>query len=83
MYRLASICLPSELNKHAAWAEKGIVGRGVLLDFHSWRLANNVAYEPFKTGSISLEQLKAVAESQGTEIRFGDILLIRSGMLFR
>jgi hypothetical protein len=36
-------------------------------------------YEPFKTGSIKLKDLKAVAESQGTEIKFGDILIIRSG----
>lgn len=64
-----------------AWAEKGIVGRGVLLDFHNWRLANNIAYEPFKTGSISLDQLKQVAKAQGTDIRFGDILLVRSGYI--
>ena len=57
------------------------MGRGVLLDFHSWRLANNINYDPFKTGSITLEQLKAVAEEQGTEIRFGDILIIRSGYI--
>ena len=55
------------------------MGRGVLLDFHSWRLANNIHYNPFKTGSITLEQLKAVAEEQGTQIKFGDILIIRSG----
>lgn len=71
----------SHLNRHSAWAEKGIVGRGVLLDFHNWRLANNIAYEPFKTGSISLDQLKQVAKAQGTDIRFGDILLVRSGYI--
>lgn len=59
------------------------MGRGILLDFHSWRLAQNppIAYDPFKRDSITLEQLKAVAKAQGTEIKFGDILLIRSGML--
>ena len=51
------------------------------MDFHSWRLCNNIAYEPFKTGSISPSQLKAVAESQGTEIKFGDILLLRTGYI--
>ena len=51
------------------------------MDFHNWRLCNNIAYEPFKTGSVSLSQLKAVAESQGTEIKFGDILLLRSGYI--
>jgi hypothetical protein len=64
-------------------AKNGIVGRGVLLDFHSWRLAQEppIPYNAFESGSITLKQLLAVAESQGTEIRFGDILFIRSGTL--
>ncbi len=62
-------------------AEHGIVGRGILLDFHSWRLAQDppILYDAFKPGSIPLKYLKAVAESQGTGIKFGDILIIRSG----
>lgn len=71
----------SHLIRHSVWAQKGIVGRGVLLDFHNWRLANNITYEPFKTGSITLDQLKQVAKAQGTDIRFGDILLVRSGYI--
>jgi hypothetical protein len=65
----------------AAIAEEGIVGRGVLLDFHSWRLAQDppINYDPFKGDSIPLRYLKATAEAQGTEIKFGDILMIRSG----
>ncbi len=65
--------------KNTAWSEKGIVGRGILLDFHAWRIANDIPYEPFKTGSITLKYLKATAEAQGLEIKFGDILIIRSG----
>lgn len=42
-------------------------------------MANNVDYDPFKTGSIGLGQLKVVAKAQGTEIKFGDILIIKSG----
>ena len=49
------------------------------MDFHKWRLANNIGYEPFKTGSISLNQLKAVVKAQGLELKFGDILLLRTG----
>jgi hypothetical protein len=62
-------------------AEHGIVGRGILLDFHSWREAQDppIPYDPFKTGSIPLKYLKATAEAQGTTIKFGDILIIRSG----
>lgn len=51
----------------------------MLLDYHSWRLANNISYDPFQTGSIPLEHLKAVLDSQGTKLKFGDILIIRSG----
>jgi hypothetical protein len=70
-----------DIDTSLAMAEQGIVGRGVLLDFHSWRLAQTppIPYEPFQTGSIPLKYLKAVAEAQGTEIHFGDILIIRSG----
>ncbi|KAL9589318.1 MAG: hypothetical protein Q9203_001879 [Teloschistes exilis] len=63
------------------WAKRAIVGRGILLDFHSWRLAHNVTYNPFESGPITLEQLQAVLRAQGTEARFGDILFIRSGYI--
>lgn len=71
----------SNVNGIHAWSERGIVGRGVLLDFHSWRLQNNVDHNPFKRSSITLEQLKAVATAQGTDIQFGDILIVRSGYI--
>lgn len=63
-------------------AEQGIVGRGILLDFHSWRLAQDPTppYDPFKSGSIPLSDLLAVAKAQGTKLIFGDILIIRSGI---
>lgn len=62
-------------------AEQGIVGRGVLLDYHSWRLAQTppIPYNSFGRDSIPLKHLIMVAESQGTSFKFGDILLIRSG----
>ncbi|PGH17553.1 hypothetical protein AJ79_01153 [Helicocarpus griseus UAMH5409] len=71
----------STVNGIQAWADKGIVGRGILLDFHRWALANNVPVEVFKKSSIPLKYLKAVAESQGTEIKFGDILIVRVGYM--
>jgi hypothetical protein len=71
----------SNVNGIGAWSEKGIVGRGVLLDYHSWREANNIPYDAFTSGSIPVSHLKATAEAQGTTIKFGDILLIRSGFM--
>ena len=65
----------------AAMAESGICARGILLDYHEWRTKNQRAHNAFETGNITVEDLKAVAESQGTQIRFGDILIIRSGYM--
>ena len=62
-----------------AWSKQGIVGRGVLLDYHAWRLRHGIAYEAFETGNIRLDHLKETAKEQGIEIKFGDILVIRSG----
>lgn len=64
-----------------AWSEKGIVGRGVLLDWYSWRQQQGKSVEPFKTGTITLSELQETAKAQGTEIKFGDILIIRSGYM--
>ena len=71
----------SNVNGIGAWSEKGIVGRGVLIDYHTWRVQNNIEYEPFRTGSIPLKHLKETLKSQGTELKFGDILIIRSGYM--
>ncbi|KAF7187797.1 hypothetical protein HII31_10697 [Pseudocercospora fuligena] len=64
-----------------AWAEKGIVGRGILLDYHEYRLKNKIPHNALETGAIPAETLRDVARSQGTEIKFGDLLFVRSGYL--
>lgn len=71
------------VNGIGAWSEKGIVGRGVLIDYHTWRVKNNIApeYNPFKSGTIPLKHLKEVLKEQRTELKFGDILIIRSGYM--
>lgn len=74
----------TNVNGIGKWAEQGIVGRGILLDYHSWREANNISvskHHAFKTGGIPVADLKEVAKWQGTEIKFGDILFIRSGYM--
>ncbi|KAI4598949.1 hypothetical protein KJ359_002364 [Pestalotiopsis sp. 9143b] len=69
--------------KSPPWSEQGVVGRGVLVDLHSWREAHSHlgAYNAFDSTSIPLSDLKACLEFQGTELRFGDILIIRSGFM--
>jgi hypothetical protein len=69
-------------NGIGAWSEQGIVGRGILLDYESWRKEQGFEHDAFAPGSIPLEHLKAVAEWEGVEIRFGDVLIVRSGMFF-
>ena len=63
------------------WEKSGIVGRGVLLDFDRWRRKNNIEFSatPLNPHKITIDQLKATAKDQGTEIKFGDILFIRNG----
>ncbi|GKT84672.1 hypothetical protein Ct61P_02522 [Colletotrichum tofieldiae] len=62
----------------ATWQKHGIVGRGILVDYHSWRLGQNIPYDPFARDSIPVSDLKACLEAQGTEVKFGDILLTRT-----
>ncbi|KAI1504125.1 hypothetical protein F5X99DRAFT_406200 [Biscogniauxia marginata] len=54
-----------------AWAEQGIVGRGILIDYHGWRESQGdtaKAFDSFASVSIPLEDLKACLAAQGTEI---------------
>ncbi|KAI0814628.1 hypothetical protein GGR55DRAFT_440281 [Xylaria sp. FL0064] len=71
-----------------AWAEQGIVGRGVLVDYHGWRTSPEGQaqckvknYDSFESVSIPVEDLEACLKAQGTELKFGDILFIRSGFM--
>ncbi|KAI9901925.1 hypothetical protein N3K66_003742 [Trichothecium roseum] len=64
-----------------AWANAGgIVGRGILLDYASWTEQAGRSLPPaFETSPIPASDLRLVAASQGTTIRPGDILLVRTG----
>ena len=63
-----------------AWAERGVVGRGILIDYFGWS-ETRVPYDPFTTHAISLTDITACLKSQNTELQKGDILLIRSGFI--
>ncbi|KAI8941701.1 hypothetical protein NX059_002910 [Plenodomus lindquistii] len=64
-----------------AWAKRGIVGRGVLLDMWSWSQANGKTYDPFTNHLITAADLLSCAKSQNTTFQTADILLIRTGWL--
>ena len=62
------------------WHKRGgLVGRGVLLDYRAYAEARGIPYTPFKAYPITVEDLEAVAAYQGTELKVGDILLVRTG----
>jgi len=70
------------LNRRIEWTERGgIVGRGILLDYLSWANTQGIEYSPIERHTISVQDLEAVAAAQGTELRHGDILLVRSGFV--
>ncbi len=70
-------------NEKIAWAEKGIVGRGILVDYHRWRQQQGGSeyanINTFDTTPITLKDLHACLAAQGTQVKFGDILVVRSG----
>jgi kynurenine formamidase len=63
------------------WAQHGLVGRGVLVDV-ARHLANaDMAFDPTTARAITLAELTATIEAQGSELRPGDMLLLRTGWL--
>jgi kynurenine formamidase len=72
---------PGSKNGIEHWARRGIAGRGVLLDVAR---QFEIAGRPIDASSrveLTAADLREVAEAQGTELRTGDILLIRTGWI--
>ncbi|KAI8974211.1 hypothetical protein BD414DRAFT_498480 [Trametes punicea] len=68
------------------WAQRGICGRGVLLDmvkFYSDANGGQLPYDPMTTHAIPASDLIACAQKQGITFRRGDILLLRIGFMQR
>ncbi|MCJ1367658.1 hypothetical protein MMC16_006792 [Acarospora aff. strigata] len=72
------------------WAEHGIAGRGVLLDYRGYAHKKGIQYDPYDYYPISFEELYQCGKDQGIDIRpqaqggdmrIGDILFIRSGFV--
>jgi hypothetical protein len=58
-------------------SERGIVGRGVLIDMARHRREPRLE----RGEAFTLEDLLAAAEAQGTTIGHGDVLRVRTGWL--
>jgi kynurenine formamidase len=60
------------------WARPGIVGRGVLVD-----LAADGGVDPFAQHAFEVADLRRALAAQGTTLRYGDILCLRTGWVDR
>lgn len=60
-------------------ARHGIAGRGILLDVAAWFDRMNRPHDPLGPSPIGDDDLAAVIQSQGVELRPGDIVCIRTG----
>lgn len=63
------------------WARRGIVGRCVLLDVARFRELQGRPVDCSGADRITVQDLKAVREAQGVELRAGDVILIRTGWI--
>ncbi|CAK7200705.1 hypothetical protein SEUCBS139899_003403 [Sporothrix eucalyptigena] len=64
------------------WAQEGIVGRGVLLDYveYARKYLPNLSYKALSDHAIPLSVLQDIAKVQGVEFQRGDILFVRIGL---
>jgi Putative cyclase len=63
------------------WARRGIVGRGVLADVGRWRESVGRPIVHDRSDPVTPAELVACLTAQGTEVREGDVLLIRFGWI--
>lgn len=60
-------------------AQRGIVTRGILLDWYRYAVRKGIEFSPFDSFRIPLSQLLEVADEQGVGFQQGDVLIIRTG----
>ena len=63
------------------WAQRGIAGRGVLIDIPRAMADAGTPIDPLGFFPVTAEIMSDVARRQGIEFRRGDIVLIRTGWL--
>ncbi|KAJ8110817.1 hypothetical protein OPT61_g6436 [Boeremia exigua] len=67
------------VNSLQPWTEKGLAGRGVLIDFASYAEKTGIPVLHFSPHAITLEDVLTIAKEQGVEFRTGDVLFLRTG----
>lgn len=63
------------------WTKRGLMGRGVLIDFVSYAERNGMQVSHFEGFAITLDHVLAIAAEQKLELHTGDILFLRTGFV--
>ncbi|CAN6674827.1 hypothetical protein TRVA0_067S00320 [Trichomonascus vanleenenianus] len=63
------------------WAQEGIAGRGVLIDYASWAVAKGNKVSTMAHFGITVAELNEVCEYFNVKIEPGDILFLRIGFI--
>ncbi len=63
------------------WARHGIVGRGVLVDVARYREQAGRPLDPMASEAIGTDDLQGTLDAQGSDLRPGDIVCIRTGWI--
>ena len=61
------------------WAEKPIVGRGVLIDIEGWAAGAGDPLDHFAGPALPASYLDDALAAQGTELQAGDLVLVHTG----
>jgi kynurenine formamidase len=72
---------PGSRNGIDNWGRRGIVGRFVLADVEAYRRQRNVTLDPSEKVPITVDEIEATLEHQGSRLETGDILMIRFGWI--
>ncbi|MGY2083746.1 cyclase family protein [Blastococcus sp. SYSU DS0539] len=70
-----------ERNGIEAWAQRGIAGRGVLLDVSRTLAAAGRPLDPGSSTPLTVADLELTRSEAGIEFRPGDVVLIRTGFV--
>lgn len=73
--------VPDEDHGIHHWARRGLAGRAVLVDVGRWREQQGRPLDMADADPIEAEELLDAAAAQGSVIRTGDVLLIRTGWI--
>ncbi len=73
--------VPDEDHGMHHWAQRGLVGRAVLADIGRWRTSIGRPLHCGESDVIEPEEIGACLAAQGTTLREGDVLLIRTGWI--